>query len=59
VSCLAGRSARVEVVSPALAHVIGRLGFRKALRGDVVDALGLNANYIQRSAAEVNWKEPA
>lgn len=59
VSCLAGRSARVEVVSPALAPVIGRLGFRKALRGDVVDALGLNANYIQRSAAEVNWKEPA
>jgi tRNA threonylcarbamoyladenosine biosynthesis protein TsaB len=59
VSCLAGRSARIEVVSPALAPVIGRLGFRKALRGEVVDALGLNANYIQRSAAEVNWKEPA
>jgi tRNA threonylcarbamoyladenosine biosynthesis protein TsaB len=58
VSCLAGRSARIEVVSPALARVIGRLGFRKALRGEVVDALGLNANYIQRSAAEVNWKEP-
>jgi tRNA threonylcarbamoyladenosine biosynthesis protein TsaB len=56
--CLAGRSVRIDVVSPGLAPVIGRLGFRKALRGDVVDALGLHANYIQRSAAEVNWKEP-
>jgi tRNA threonylcarbamoyladenosine biosynthesis protein TsaB len=59
VTNLAGRSARIEVVSPALAAVIGRLGYRRALRGDVVDALGLHANYIQRSAAEVNWKEPA
>jgi tRNA threonylcarbamoyl adenosine modification protein YeaZ len=59
VANLAGRSARIEIVSPALALVIGRIGFTRALRGQVVDALGLNANYIQRSAAEVNWKEPA
>jgi len=57
VASLAGRSARIEVVSPALAPVIGRLGLRQALRGKLVDALGLNANYIQRSAAELNWKE--
>lgn len=57
VSALAGRSARIEVVSPELAPAIGRLGLRKALRGECVDALGLHANYIQRSAAEVNWKE--
>jgi tRNA threonylcarbamoyl adenosine modification protein YeaZ len=59
VACLAGRSARIEMVSPNLAPVIARLGLRQALRGNLVDALGLNANYIQRSAAEVNWKEPA
>jgi hypothetical protein len=57
VSSLAGRSARIEVVSRALAPVIGRLGLRQAQRGELVDALGLNANYIQRSAAELNWKE--
>jgi tRNA threonylcarbamoyladenosine biosynthesis protein TsaB len=57
VASLAGRSARIELVSPALAPVIGRLGLRQALRGELVDALGLNANYIQRSAAELNWKE--
>ena len=57
VASLAARSARIEVVSPALAPVIGRLGLRQALRGKLVDALGLNANYIQRSAAELNWKE--
>jgi hypothetical protein len=33
------------------------LGLRQAQRGELVDALGLNANYIQRSAAELNWKE--
>lgn len=59
VACLACRNARIEMVSPDLAPVIARLGLRQALRGKLVDALGLNANYIQRSAAEVNWKEPA
>jgi tRNA threonylcarbamoyladenosine biosynthesis protein TsaB len=59
VAALNGRSVRIETVCPALAPVIGRLGYRQALRGEVVDALGLNANYIQRCAAELNWKEPA
>ena len=57
VGCLAGRSLRIEMVPQALAPVIGRLGLRQALHGKLVDALGLNANYIQRSAAELNWKE--
>jgi hypothetical protein len=57
VASLAGRSARIEMVSPALAPVIGLLGLRQSLRSKLVDALGLNANYIQRSAAELNWKE--
>jgi tRNA threonylcarbamoyladenosine biosynthesis protein TsaB len=59
VAALGSRSVRIETVCPALAPVIGRLGYRQALRGEVVDALGLNANYIQRCAAELNWKEPA
>lgn len=47
---------RIEVVSNVLAPFIGQLGFSKALRGDVVDALHLDANYIRRSDAEMNWK---
>jgi tRNA threonylcarbamoyladenosine biosynthesis protein TsaB len=47
---------RIEVVSNVLAPFIGQLGYAKALRGDVVDALHLDANYIRRSDAEMNWK---
>src|SRR5579864_725798 len=46
----------VELVSSALAPVIGKLGYAKALRGEVVDALHLDANYIRRSDAEMNWR---
>lgn len=47
---------RVEVVSSVLAPVIGKLGYAKALRGEAVDALHLDANYIRRSDAEMNWR---
>ncbi len=47
---------RIEAVSNVLAPTIGQLGYAKALRGDVVDALHLDANYIRRCDAEVNWK---
>ncbi len=47
---------RTEVVSTVLAPFIGQLGYAKAIRGDVVDALHLDANYIRRSDAEMNWK---
>jgi tRNA threonylcarbamoyladenosine biosynthesis protein TsaB len=47
---------RVEVVSSVLAPFIGQLGYAKAARADVVDALQLDANYIRRSDAEMNWK---
>lgn len=46
----------IEVVSNELAPFIGQLGYAKAIRGDVVDALHLDANYIRRSDAEMNWK---
>jgi tRNA threonylcarbamoyladenosine biosynthesis protein TsaB len=47
---------RIEVVSSVLAPFIGQLGYVKAIRGDLVDALRLDANYIRRSDAETNWK---
>ena len=50
-SSLAG--APVEEVSGELAPFIGRLGYARGLRGQLVDALGLEANYIRRSDAEV------
>ena len=50
--------ASVEQVSTVLAPVIGRLGLVRARRGEVVDALSLDANYIRRSDAELLWKGP-
>jgi tRNA threonylcarbamoyladenosine biosynthesis protein TsaB len=47
---------RIEVVSSVLAPSIGQLGYAKAIRGDVVDALHLDANYIRRPDAEMKWK---
>lgn len=47
----------VEGVSKVLAPVIGKLGYAKALRGEAVDALRLDANYIRRSDAELNWRK--
>lgn len=47
---------RVEVVSNVLAPFIGQLGYAKAVGGEVVDALHVDANYIRRSDAEMNWK---
>jgi len=45
--------ALIEQVSASLAPAIGRLGFDRANRGELVDALGLDAHYIRRSDAEV------
>jgi tRNA threonylcarbamoyladenosine biosynthesis protein TsaB len=49
--------ARIETVSGILAPVIGRLGFERAKRGDLVDAIRLDANYVRRSDAEAAWKD--
>ena len=48
--------ARIEEVSAILAPVIGRLAFDRASCGELVDSLGLDANYIRRTDAEVFWK---
>jgi hypothetical protein len=42
----------VERVSSVLAPLIGQLGYRRALRGEVSDALTLDANYVRRTDAE-------
>ncbi len=49
--------ARVIPVSAALAATIGRLGRERAIRGEVVDAMRLEANYVRRSDAESKWSD--
>lgn len=49
--------ARVVQVSAVLAPAIGRLAFQRAQRGETVDALRLDANYVRRSDAESAWKD--
>lgn len=46
----------VTQVSAALAPAIGRLGFSRAGRGELVDPLQLDANYVRRCDAEAAWK---
>lgn len=49
---------RVEEVSAILAPQIGQLGYHRAQRGELVDSLALDANYVRRSDAELHWKAP-
>ena len=51
------RGCAIERVSTVLAPVIGQLGMERARRGDIVDSLHLDANYIRRSDAESLWKD--
>lgn len=51
--------AACERVSAVLAPIIGNLALQRARRGEVVDAVALDANYVRRSDAELNWKGPA
>jgi tRNA threonylcarbamoyladenosine biosynthesis protein TsaB len=49
---------RVEKVSAVLAPHIGAIGYLRAQRGELVDSLRLDANYVRRSDAELHWKAP-
>jgi tRNA threonylcarbamoyladenosine biosynthesis protein TsaB len=49
--------ASIVQVTGALAPAIGRLGFERAKRGDLVDSMRLDANYVRRSDAEAAWKD--
>jgi tRNA threonylcarbamoyladenosine biosynthesis protein TsaB len=46
----------MEVAEPVLAPAIARVAKRLAAEGKLTDALGLDANYILRPHAEVQWK---
>ncbi|MGH9805387.1 MAG: tRNA (adenosine(37)-N6)-threonylcarbamoyltransferase complex dimerization subunit type 1 TsaB [Candidatus Acidiferrales bacterium] len=48
---------RREITSPVLAEAVGRRARRRLARGEGVDALHLEANYVRRSDAELLWKE--
>jgi tRNA threonylcarbamoyladenosine biosynthesis protein TsaB len=50
------RAIRIQEVSAALAPAIGKIAFRCAQRHEGIDALRLDANYVRRSDAELNWK---
>jgi tRNA threonylcarbamoyladenosine biosynthesis protein TsaB len=52
-----GLLAGLEIVSSVLAPSIGRIAYARALRGDVSDALTLDANYVRRTDAEMRWKD--
>jgi hypothetical protein len=41
-----------------LAPLVGQVGLERARRGETVDALHLDANYIRRTDAELNLKSP-
>jgi tRNA threonylcarbamoyladenosine biosynthesis protein TsaB len=49
--------AGLEIASSVLAPSIGRIAHARALRGDVSDALTLDANYVRRTDAEMRWKD--
>jgi len=49
---------RIEQVSAILAPHVGHLGYQRAKRGELVDSLQLDANYVRRSDAELHWKAP-
>jgi len=50
------RGRAIETVSTVLAPAIGLLGLARARRGELVDALRLEANYIRSTDAELQWK---
>ena len=49
----------MKVCSPQLATAIGRIAEERAKAGRFSDPLGLDANYVRRSDAEIFWKGPA
>ncbi len=55
----AGRQPRIDEASSILAPHVGRLGYVRAQRGDLDDALTLAASYIRRTDAELKWKAPS
>jgi tRNA threonylcarbamoyladenosine biosynthesis protein TsaB len=49
----------IQLVPPILAALIGKMAIQRARKGDVLDALSVDANYVRRSYVEVFQKGPA
>jgi tRNA threonylcarbamoyladenosine biosynthesis protein TsaB len=50
---------RIDSVLPILAPHVGLLGYDRAQRGELQDALTLAPNYVRRTDAELKWKAPS
>ena len=50
---------RREVVSEPLAGAVARLAIAEYQAGKAIDPEALDANYVRRPDAELNWKDPA
>jgi len=46
------------ILKAPLAVGVGRIAARLMVSGDVLDPLELNANYVRRPDAELNWRPP-
>jgi tRNA threonylcarbamoyladenosine biosynthesis protein TsaB len=60
-AALQGRVAqgeKIQCVPCILAPLIGKMAFQRALKGEVLDALSVDANYVRRSYVEVFQKGP-
>jgi tRNA threonylcarbamoyladenosine biosynthesis protein TsaB len=55
----AQQAEKIHSVPCVLAPLIGKIAFQRALKGDVQDALSVDANYVRRSYVEVFQKGPA
>jgi tRNA threonylcarbamoyladenosine biosynthesis protein TsaB len=53
------RGDKIQCVPCILAPFIGKMAFQRALSGDELDALSVDANYVRRSYVEVFQKGPA
>jgi tRNA threonylcarbamoyladenosine biosynthesis protein TsaB len=49
----------IQLVPPVLAAFVGKMAVQRARKGDVLDALSVDANYVRRSYVEVFQKGPA
>jgi tRNA threonylcarbamoyladenosine biosynthesis protein TsaB len=55
----ATRADKIQCVPCVLAPFIGKMAFQRAVNGNVLDALSVDANYVRRSYVEVFQKGPA
>ena len=59
VAPLTGQGSRREVVAEPLAGAVARLAVVECREGRGITPEALDANYVRRPDAELNWKDPA